>query len=145
MDFICGNASSFRRPIIICQSYHCLLWMHPSYWNHPCVFSTLTKTFILPWQKKKRKIKQRWSTNPSIPKNKSEQWPLTSMTSHFQSLNIKKYDLYLGPAVSQLDKLLPIGPALKGFRTGVIHSRLLKYTHNHTACFTESNIGSRTS
>jgi len=57
--------------------------------------------------------------------------------------HIQKIDLYLGPAFSQLDKLLLIEPALKGSRSGVIHSRLLKYTQNHTACFTESDIGPR--
>jgi hypothetical protein len=40
----------------------------------------------------------------------------------------------------RMDSFLPIGP-----RTGVIYSRLFKYTQQHTACFTENSIGPRTS
>jgi hypothetical protein len=34
--------------------------------------------------------------------------------------------------------LLPIGPAPEGPHTGVIYSRLFKYTQQHTVCFTEN-------
>ena len=43
-------------------------------------------------------------------------------------------------ALSQLDTLLPLGFALKGPRAGVIYSRLLKFTTQHTAVFTEKAL-----
>jgi hypothetical protein len=47
-----------------------------------------------------------------------------------------------GPALSQFDQRLSIGPPFKGSRAAVIYSRL--YTQ-HTAGFTENSIGPSTS
>jgi hypothetical protein len=44
-------------------------------------------------------------------------------------------------ALSQLDTLLPLGFALKAPRAGVMYSRLLKFTTQHTADFYRERIG----
>ena len=44
-----------------------------------------------------------------------------------------------GPALSQLDQLLPIEIVPKGFRVRVISPRLFQYTQQDTAGFTENS------
>jgi hypothetical protein len=51
------------------------------------------------------------------------------------------YGIHARPAISQLDQLLPKDPELKGHHTGLIYSRLFKYTHTHTAGLIENNWG----